>query len=134
MEISNLKTQRINQNDYHKNIFTRNKIGALYTFPKRFTPEYCLACDGYVLKIIDFSELYEIIGTTFNSGTEADDEFRIPDYNLTGIFLQPGNKNLGTAKNAGIPLARGGSLPHAADPHTGGQPDRPHDCPRPAPE
>ncbi len=103
MEISNLKTQRINQNDYHKNIFTRNKIGALYTFPKRFTPEDCLACDGYVLKIIDFSELYEIIGTTFNSGTEADDEFRIPDYNLTGRFLQPGNKNLGTAKNAGIP-------------------------------
>lgn len=103
MEISNLKTQRINQNDYHKNIFTRNKIGALYTFPKRFTPEDCLACDGYVLKIIDFSELYEIIGTTFNSGTEADDEFRIPDYNLTGRFLQPGNKNLGTTKNAGIP-------------------------------
>ena len=103
MEISNLKTQRINQNDYHKNIFTRNKIGALYTFPKRFTPEDCLACDGYVLKIIDFNELYEIIGTTFNSGTEADDEFRIPDYNLTGRFLQPGNKNLGTAKNAGIP-------------------------------
>ena len=103
MEISNLKTQRINQNDYHKNIFTRNKIGALYTFPKRFTPEDCLACDGYVLKIIDFSELYEIIGTTFNSGTEADDEFRIPDYNLTGRFLQPENKNLGTAKNAGIP-------------------------------
>ena len=62
-----------------------------------------MACDGYVLKIIDFSELYEIIGTTFNSGTEADDEFRIPDYNLTGRFLQPGNKNLGTAKNAGIP-------------------------------
>lgn len=103
MEISNLKTQRINQNDYHKNIFTRNKIGALYTFPKRFTPEDCLSCDGYVLKIIDFSELYEIIGTTFNSGTEADDEFRIPDYNLTGKFLQPGNKNLGTTKNAGIP-------------------------------
>lgn len=103
MEISNLKTQRINQNDYHKNIFTRNKIGALYTFPKRFTPEDCLACDGYILKIIDFSELYEIIGTTFNSGTEGVDEFRIPDYNLTGRFLQPGNKNLGTAKNAGIP-------------------------------
>lgn len=106
MEISNLKTQRINQNDYHKNIFTRNKIGALYTFPKRFTPEDCLSCDGYVLKIIDFSELYEIIGTTFNSGTEADDEFRIPDYNLTGRFLQPGNKNLGTTKNAGIPSIR----------------------------
>ena len=103
MEISNLTPNEINQNDYHKNIFTRNKIGALYTFPKRFTPEDCLACDGYVLKIVDFSELYKIIGTTFNSGTEADDEFRIPDYNLTGRFLQPGNKNLGTTKNAGIP-------------------------------
>ena len=71
MEISNLKTQRINQNDYHKNIFTRNKIGALYTFPKRFTPEYCLACDGYVLKIIDFSELGSYIDNpvrTYSSG------------------------------------------------------------------
>ena len=87
MEISNLTPNEINQNDYHKNIFTRNKIGALYTFPKRFTPEDCLACDGYVLKIVDFSELYKIIGTTFNSGTEADDEFRIPDYNLTSVTV-----------------------------------------------
>ena len=106
MEISNLKTQRINQNDYHKNIFTRNKIGALYTFPKRFTPEDCLACDGYVLNIIDFSELYEIIGTTFNSGTEADDEFRIPDYNITGVFLQP-NSVANKSINAGLPNITG---------------------------
>lgn len=103
MEILNLKTKKINQNYYHQNIFTRNKIGALYTFPKQYTPEDCLACDGYILKIVDFSELYEILGTTFNSGEEAKDEFRIPDYNLTGRFLQPGNQNHGSIKVAGVP-------------------------------
>ena len=102
MKIFNLKTKKINQNYYHQNIFTRNKIGALYTFPKQYTPEDCLACDGYILKIVDFSELYEIFGTTFNSGEEAKDEFRIPDYNLTGRFLQPGTA-CGTKIEAGIP-------------------------------
>ena len=47
MEIQNLLTNQINQNGYHKTVLTREKIGALYTFPIDFTPEDCLACDGY---------------------------------------------------------------------------------------
>ena len=103
MEILNLTTKEINQNGYHKTILTRDKIGALFIFPNGHVPEDCLACDGYVLKIDDYQKLYSIIGKDYNNGSELEDEFRIPDYNLTGLFLQPGSKNFGTKKSAGLP-------------------------------
>ena len=46
MEILNLETKEINQNGYHKTILTRDKIGALFTFPNGHVPEDCLACAG----------------------------------------------------------------------------------------
>ena len=103
MEILNLHTNEINQNGYHKTIFTRDKIGALFIFPNGYIPDDCLACDGYVLKIEDYKKLYSIIGKDYNNGTENNDEFRIPDYNLTGLFLQPGASNFGAKKSAGLP-------------------------------
>lgn len=103
MEILNLNTKEINQNGYHKTILTRDKIGALFTFPNGHVPEDCLACDGYALKIEDYQKLYAIVGTDYNNGTEAEDEFRIPDYNISGRFLQPGSSNFGATKNAGLP-------------------------------
>ena len=103
MEILNLETKEINQNGYHKTILTRDKIGALFTFPNGHVPEDCLACDGYVLKIEDYKKLYDVIGSDYNDGTETEDEFRIPDYNLTGLFLQPGSSNFGIKKKAGLP-------------------------------
>jgi len=103
MEILSLNTNEINQNGYHKTILTRDKIGALFMFPNGYVPEDCLACDGYVLKIDDYQKLYSIIGKDYNNGSESSDEFRIPDYNLTGLFLQPGSSNFGTKKAAGLP-------------------------------
>lgn len=103
MEILNLYTNEINQNGYHKTILTRDKIGALFIFPNGYIPDDCLACDGYVLKIEDYKKLYSIIGKDYNNGTENNDEFRIPDYNLTGLFLQPGTSNFGAKKSAGLP-------------------------------
>ena len=103
MEILNLNTKEINQNGYHKTILTRDKIGALFIFPNGHVPEDCLACDGYALKIDDYQKLYAIIGKDYNNGSELEDEFRVPDYNLTGLFLQPGSKNFGTKKSAGLP-------------------------------
>ena len=78
------------------------KIGALYTFPIDYTPHDCLSCEGFVLKIVDYKVLYSIIGKKFNKGTEASDEFRIPDYNITKRFLQPGTA-VGTLIEAGLP-------------------------------
>ena len=61
-----------------------------------------MACDGYVLKISDYKKLYSAIGKTYNTGVENDDEFRIPDYNITGRFLQPGT-SIGSQIAAGLP-------------------------------
>ena len=89
MEILTLNSNEINQNGYHINKLTRNKIGFIYIAPANIIPDDCLACDGYVLKISDYKKLYSAIGKTYNTGVENDDEFRIPDYNITGEFLQP---------------------------------------------
>lgn len=102
MEILTLNSNEINQNGYHLNKLTRNKIGFIYIAPANIIPDDCLACDGYVLKISDYKKLYSAIGTLYNTGTENDDEFRIPDYNITGRFLQPGT-NIGNLIAAGLP-------------------------------
>lgn len=106
MEITNLSTTEINQNGYHKTILTREKIGALYTFPIDFTPEDCLACDGYSLEIGDYKELYKVIGDRFKQTNDAEGTFRIPDYNITKRFLQP-TQNAGNQINAGLPNITG---------------------------
>ncbi|MBR1626465.1 MAG: tail fiber protein [Bacteroidales bacterium] len=106
MKISNLITNEVNQNDYHFNKLTRNKIGFLYIAPVNIVPDDCLACDGYVLKIIDYKKLHSVIGTYFNTGGEAEDEFRIPDYNITHRFLQP-SKEVGVKIEAGLPNITG---------------------------
>lgn len=106
MKISNLITNEVNQNDYHFNKLTRNKIGFLYIAPVNIVPDDCLACDGYVLKIVDYKKLHSVIGTYFNTGGETEDEFRVPDYNITGRFLQP-NKNVGIQTDAGLPNIMG---------------------------
>ena len=102
MKILTLNTNEINQNGYHINKLTRNKIGFIYIAPANLIPDDCLACDGYVLKISDYKKLYSAIGKTYNTGVENDDEFRIPDYNISGRFLQPGI-NIGTLVAAGLP-------------------------------
>lgn len=102
MEILGLKTNLLNQNDYTNNQLTPDFIGSLITYPINYTHPKCLPCDGYVLKIIDYEPLYSIIGKQFNDGTEAEDEFRIPDYNISKRFLQPGS-NAGTKIAAGLP-------------------------------
>lgn len=106
MKISNLITNEVNQNDYHFNKLTRNKIGFLYIAPVNIVPDDCLACDGYVLKVVDYNKLHSVIGDFFNTGGEADDEFRIPDYNISHRLLQPG-KNVGTKYEAGLPNITG---------------------------
>ena len=106
MELITLSTNEINQNGYHLNKLTRNKIGFIYTAPIKIVPDDCLSCDGYVLKIADYKKLYSVIGKTFNTGTEAEDEFRIPDYNVTKRFLQAGD-NAGTQIAAGLPNITG---------------------------
>jgi len=106
MEILGLKTNLLNQNNYTSNKLTPEFIGSLVTYPINYTHPKCLPCDGYVLKIADYEPLYSVIGTQFNDGTEAEDEFRIPDYNISKRFLQPGS-NVGVKIEAGLPNITG---------------------------
>lgn len=89
MKITFLKTNILNQNNYNQNVLTPEFVGSLIIYPIGYTHEKCLPCDGFVLKIYDYENLYSVISTKFNSGTEAADEFRIPDYNISKRFLQP---------------------------------------------
>ena len=102
MEILGLKTNLLNQNNYTNNKLTPEFIGSLVTYPINYTHPKCLPCDGYVLKIADYEPLYSVIGNKFNDGTEAEDEFRIPDYNISKRFLQPGS-SAGTKIASGLP-------------------------------
>ncbi len=104
--ISTLKTPTINQNGYHKNILTKERIGTLFIYPTNYTPEDCLSCDGYSLLIIDYEDLFKIIGKQFNQENDPDDTFRVPDYNITGRFLQPGTQ-VGNLIAAGLPNITG---------------------------
>ena len=102
MEILNLISNQLNQNGYSKNMQTKGKIGAIYIFPTYYTPDDCFACEGYSLLIVDYQDLYNVVGKKFNKSDDPDGTFRIPDYNLTKRFLQPGTE-VGTQIEAGLP-------------------------------
>lgn len=106
MKIDKLKNPTINQNGYHKNIFTKERIGTLFIYPIDYTPDDCLPCNGFLLQISDYEDLYNIIGKKFNKADDAEGTFRIPDYNITGKFLQPGS-NAGEQIAAGLPNITG---------------------------
>lgn len=102
MEILNLISNQLNQNGYSKNMQTKGKIGAIYIFPTYYTPDDCFACEGYSLLIVDYQDLYKVLGTKYNKSGDESGTFRIPDYNLTKRFLQPGT-DVGTQIEAGLP-------------------------------
>jgi len=102
MKVNTLKNPQINQNGYHRNTLTKERIGTLFIYPIDYTPDDCLSCDGYSLQITDFEDLYKVIGTKFNQSGDASGTFRVPDYNVTKRFLQPG-EGAGTLISAGLP-------------------------------
>ena len=114
MEILNLTTNQLNQNGYTKNTLTKGKIGALYTFPTLYTPDDCLPCEGYSLSISDYKDLYRVVGTQFNKAEDEVGTFRIPDYNVTKRFLQPGT-NVGIQVAAGLPNLTGSVITSGAN-------------------
>lgn len=106
MKVKSLKNTQINQNGYHKNILTKERIGTLFVYPTDFTPDDCLSCDGYSLQISDYEDLYNVIGTKFNQSDDLAGTFRIPDYNISKRFLQPSD-SAGLKIEAGLPNITG---------------------------
>ena len=80
MKLNKIKSPQLNQNGYHKNLLTKERIGTIFIYPIDFTPDDCLSCDGYSLLIEDFQELYSIIGTKFN---QANDEVGRSEFLIT---------------------------------------------------
>ena len=96
MEIIGLRTPALNQNNYNNNQLTPEFVGSLIVYPINFSHPKCLPCDGFVLKRVDYEQLFSVIGTQFNDGSEAQDEFRIPDYTegWTNIYLVDEDLNI----------------------------------------
>lgn len=124
MKVNTLKNPQINQNGYHRNTLTKERIGTLFIYPIDYTPDDCLSCEGYSLQISDYEDLYKVIGTKFNKSGDASGTFRIPDYNVTGRFLQP-SQNAGGLIEAGLPqhTHSGTSSSNGAHTHTRGTMD-----------
>ena len=124
MKVNTLKSPPVNQNGYHKNSLTKERIGTLFIYPIDYTPDDCLSCDGYSLQITDFEDLYKVIGTKFNQSGDATGTFRVPDYNVTKRFLQPGS-GAGTQIAAGLPqhTHSGTTSSNGAHTHTRGSMD-----------
>lgn len=53
--------------------------GTVLPFAGSASPDGYLMCDGSVLNREAYADLFAVISTAFNSGTEAANEFRLPD-------------------------------------------------------
>lgn len=51
--------------------FDSTPIGSVSWFATSAAPDSYLECDGSVLRIADYNDLYQIIGTTFNTGASS---------------------------------------------------------------
>lgn len=57
-------------------------IGSVVEWPTEEPPQDWLICNGDLLLISDYAELYAVIGTTYNLSSDSSDSthFRLPDY------------------------------------------------------
>jgi microcystin-dependent protein len=62
------------------------EAGTVEAFATNIDMNGWLPCTGAVYSKVSFKSLYEKIGTTYNTGGEGPDEFRLPDYR--GKFLR----------------------------------------------
>jgi microcystin-dependent protein len=80
--------------------------GSVIAHAGNATPQGYLPCNGYTLAKSDYPYLFAAIGTLYNSGSEDNDHFSIPNYNSERRFLQ-GNASPGTKTSPGLPELSG---------------------------
>jgi hypothetical protein len=85
---------------------TMGPPGSIISYPGTIVPEGYLRCDGQTVLRSEYGDLFDAIGTTYNTGGESSLLFRLPNYNNEGIFLQ-GNSTAGTKREAGLPNITG---------------------------
>ena len=79
--------------DSVRNNLDHGPVGSIAAYAGQVLPEGWLECNGATLSRVTYEELFEIIGTTFNTGGEANTHFRLPD--LRGQFLRGWDNNRG---------------------------------------
>lgn len=82
-------------------------VGSVTAFAGSTTPSGWLLCDGSNVSRTTYSDLFEVIGTTYGEG-DGSTTFGLP--NLVDRFIQ-GNSTSGTVKNAGLPNITGTLTP-----------------------
>jgi len=87
-----------------------------YTSPNIDNPKYMM-CDGSQLFIAENTDLFKIIGTTYNSpNIDADLYFNIPD--LRGVFLRGNDNDRGVDLNRELGTLQDWSTANARTPFT----------------
>lgn len=72
--------------DTVRNNLDHGPVGSITAYVGDTLPPGWLECDGSTVDKITYWELFDVIGTKFNTGSETSDEFRLPD--LRGQFLR----------------------------------------------
>jgi microcystin-dependent protein len=72
--------------DTVRNNLDHGPVGSIAAYAGQTLPAGWLECNGQVLNLTEYEELYSVIGITFNRGGETANEFRLPD--LRGQFVR----------------------------------------------
>ena len=81
--------------------FSTCPIGTVLSFAGQTAPNGYLLCNGASYKVVDYPDLYAVIGNTYGGDTE---NFNVP--NLVDKFIQ-GSTTSGEEKEAGLPNITG---------------------------
>ena len=65
MEIKNIKTNTLNQNNYNTNKLTPDQVGSLVVYPVDYTPQIRLVLLLFILSIIHTKTLYPVTDMSF---------------------------------------------------------------------
>ena len=108
-------------------------VGMMVDFGGPTAPTNWLMCDGTVYDRSQHPGLFDVIGTTYNTGGESGVQFRVPDYR-NAVAIGPGDYALGAAggsKDAALPSHSHtmGSHQHNVADHNHAMPEHDHSIP-----
>jgi microcystin-dependent protein len=63
-------------------------VGSVIAYANDAVPATYLRCDGNAYSKTTYPELYRVLGTTYRTGGEAPDEFRVPDLTFSSKYIQ----------------------------------------------
>lgn len=107
-------TYALNENETLQEIKRPPRIGFIKTFAGTTPPEGTLLCDGSAVSRDTYSDLFDVIGTTWGAG-DGSTTFNLPD--LRGKWLMGADEERGAGKEVaeGLPNITGSVTSMAAN-------------------